>query len=255
MISYLDFAKKLAYKAGDLMLKYFKVGVESRVKGDKTLVTLADEEINQMVIDEVAKKYPQHSVLGEEASDYKQSEYAWACDPIDGTLPFVKGLPVSVFSLALVKDGEPKVGVVYDPFTKRLYSGVEGRGAFLNDLHIRVSNKKLGRQATIDIECLPGTKYDFIVPSHRLSLKTGVYLLQLGSGINACCLVACGQYEACLFDGTEGKNVDIAAVKVIVEEAGGKVTDLFGSEQRYDRDIRGAIISNGLVHKDLVGLV
>lgn len=251
----LDFAKKLALQAGDLMLKYFKVGLESKLKDDKSTVSLADEEINQLVIDEVAKDYPDYSVLGEEASVYKQSQYAWVCDPIDGTVPFVKGLPVSVFSLALVKNGEPIVGVVYDPFTKRLYSAIKGQGAFLNNTPIKVSNRKIDKQATIDIEFYPETEYDFDVATHDLSLKTGVYVLRLGCTINACCMVASGQYEACLFGGSKGKYMDIAAIKVIVEEAGGKVTDLFGNEQRYDQDIKGAIVSNGIVHKDLVGLV
>lgn len=237
------------------MLKYFKVGLKTKVKEDKSIVSLADEEINRQVIDEIAKKYPEHSVLGEEASANKQSEYAWVCDPIDGSVPFIKGLPVSVFSLALVKEGKPLIGVVYDPFMKRLYSGVTGKGAFLNDSPIEVNNNNLNRQATIDIEVMPGSKYDFTIASHNLSLKTGVYLLQLGSVINACCQVASGQYEACLFDGSKGKYMDIAAVKVIVEEAGGKVTDLFGNDQRYDRDIKGAIVSNGLVHQLLIGLV
>lgn len=251
----LSFAKKLATSAGDVMLKYFKVGLESKIKGDRSIVTAADEEINQLVIDEVARNYPGHSVQGEEASTDKQSEYVWVCDPIDGTVPFVKGLPVSVFSIALVKGGKPVIGVVYDPFTKRLYSAVSGQGSFLNDLPIIVSNKNLDRQATIDAEVMPGSKYDFWVACHDLSIKSGVYILQLGSIIHACCMVASGQYEACLFDGTKGKNMDIAAIKVIVEEAGGKVTDLFGNDQRYDQDINGAIVSNGVFHEKLVGLI
>lgn len=253
MEAYLDFARKLALQAGDLMLKYFGVGLKGKVKDDKSIVTLADEEINQLVVDEVAKNYPDYSVFGEEGSADKQSEYAWVCDPLDGTVPFIKGLSVSVFSLALVKNGEPIVGVVYDPFTKRLYSATKGNGALLNDSPIAVSNKNLNRQATIDIEIMPGSKYDFYVSCHNLALKTEMYILQLGSTIHACCMVASGRYEACVFDGS--KNMDIAAVKVIVEEAGGKVTDLFGKEQRYDQDIKGAIVSNGVVHNDLVGLV
>ena len=250
---YVTFAKRIALQAGDIMLEYFKVGVEHSEKHDKTIVTIADEKINQLVIDEVEKTYPEHSVFGEEASSDKQSEYAWVCDPIDGTVPFAKGLPVAVFSLALVHDGVPVLGVVYDPFMKRLYSAAKGGGAFLNETPIHVSDKALNRQATINIEWWPEAKYDVDTAMHDLSLQTAAYVLHLGSITHAACMVASGQYEAALFPAVEPtKNVDIAAVKVIVEEAGGKVSDISGNEQRYDQEINGAIVSNGVVHTELV---
>lgn len=252
MNEYLNFAKRVALQAGDIMLKHFHADVEHREKEDKTIVTIADEKINQLVIEEVEKAFPEHSVFGEEASNDKQHEYAWVCDPIDGTVPYAKGLPVSVFSLALVKDGEPIVGVVYDPFMKRLYSAQKGEGAFLNDEPMHVSSMGLERHAIINAEWWPDAPYDIDTACHDLSLKTETYVLHLGTVIDAACYVASGRYEACIFAGTTGKNVDIAAVKVIVEEAGGKVTDLFGNEQRYDGDIKGAIISNGKIHQELL---
>lgn len=252
MNQYLDLAKKIAYQAGEIMLKHFKVGVESTEKADLTIVTLADKEINDLVISEINKNFPEHSILGEEKSLDKKSTEVWLCDPIDGTAPFSKGLPISVFSLAYVKDGVPLIGVVYDPFTKRMYSAIKGKGAYLNDQPIKVSDKKLDYKATINIEWWPEAKYDIDSACHKLSVDTGVYVLHLGSVIAAACMVATGQYEACVFAGTKGKSVDMAAVKVIVEEAGGLVTDIFGNDQKYYEDIEGAIISNGLVHNRLI---
>ena len=253
---YLNFAKEVAYKAGDIMLKYFDDNVEKRLKDGDELVTIADEEINQMVIDEVRRVYPKLSVLGEEASSDNGSDEVWVCDPIDGTIPFTQGIPVSVFSLALVENGESIVGVVFDPFTKRLYSGAKDLGVFVNDQQIKVSERKLsGKQATVDVEWWPQADFDIGEVSYGVAMKTGAYLPCLGSTVNACCLVASGQYEACLFAGSKGKFVDIAAVKVIVEEAGGKVTDLFGNDQRYDKDIKGAIVSNGVVHNELLKFI
>ena len=78
------------------------------------------------------------------------------------------------------------------------------------------------------------------------------YFVSLGSAVHACMCVASGDFAFSIFPGTTGKNYDIAAAKVIVGEAGGRVTDLFGHEQRYDQDINGAIISNGRVHGELV---
>lgn len=252
MEEYLAFAKRVAFSAGDIMLSYFDTDVAQHVKLDKTIVTVADEAINRLVLDEVATKYPEHSVFGEEASIDKQHEYAWVCDPIDGTVPYAKGLPVSVFSLALVRDGVPIVGVVYDPFAKRLYHAYSGSGAFLNDQPIRVSDAGLERHSIINVEWWPEADFDIDTACHAISLETKAYVLHLGTIINAACYVASGRYEACVFAGTTGKNVDIAAVKVIVEEAGGKVTDLYGNEQRYDQDIRGALITNGKVHDQLI---
>lgn len=252
MKQYLEFAKEVAYQAGEIMLKHFKVGVESLEKEDLSIVTAADKEINDLVISEVNKKFPSHSVLGEENSLDKNSSEVWLCDPIDGTVPFSKGLPVSVFSLAYVKDGESLVGVVYDPFTKRMYTAIKGQGAFLNNQALKVSAGQLDYKSTIDIEWWPEAEYDIDSVCHDLSMDTKVYVLHLGTVIQGAVMVASGQYEACIFAGTKGKSVDMAAVKVIVEEAGGRVTDIYGDEEKYSKDIKGAIISNGLVHDELV---
>lgn len=249
---YLEFAKGVALKAGEIMLGYFDTDVERRLKDAKELVTVADEEINQMVIDEVGRVYPEHSVSGEEASADNGSDEVWVCDPIDGTIPFTQGVPISVFSLALVVDGKSIVGVVCDPFTKRFYSAAQGMGAFVNGDEIKVSGKVLDSQSTVDIEWWSQSDFDLGQVPHEIATKTGAYAPCLGSTVNACALVASGKYEACLFAGSKGKFVDIAAVKVIAEEAGGKVTDLFGNDQRYDEDIKGAIVSNGAIHDELL---
>jgi myo-inositol-1(or 4)-monophosphatase len=243
----LEFAKQLALRAGEIMLKYFKKGMTSRLKDTVAVVTNADKEINRLVIDEVGKKYPDHSVLGEEESKDNNSDLVWFCDPIDGTWPYTKGVPIATFSLALVNKGVPLIGVVYDPFTKRLYSASKGMGAYLNNERIGVSKLSV-KDSTIAVEWWPEAEYDIDPPMHRLSVDTKAYVLNLGGVVNSASLVASGKFEACIFAGTKGKGVDIAAVKVIVEEAGGRVTDLFGKEQLYTSDINGAIISNGVVH-------
>ncbi|PIP63935.1 hypothetical protein CO083_05780 [Candidatus Roizmanbacteria bacterium CG_4_9_14_0_8_um_filter_34_12] len=252
MDNYLQFAKKLALTAGGIMLTYFKQGVEFTVKKDKSIVTEADIKINQMVIDQITKIYPVHSILGEEKTQDNRSDFAWVCDPIDGTVPFSKGIPISVFSLALVKNGEPQLGVVYDPFMKRMYSAVKGEGAFLDDRLIMVSDIRAKIGATINVEWWFSAQYDISRQMYQFSLDTNTDMYQIGSVTAASCLVASGQLEAVVFAGGKGKNVDIAAVKVIVEEAGGVVTDLFGSDQRYDDDIKGAVLANKKIHQTII---
>lgn len=252
---YLEFAKLLAYEAGSIMLKYYGQKPEETIKDDKTIVTIADKEINDMVITRVHEKYPDHDIDGEEASHKaNDSSSVWVCDPIDGTNPFAMEIPLSVFSVAFVVDGEPLVGVVYDPFNKKLYSAQKGGGAFCNDEPIHVSDQKLETMNRINFDFWQGAGYEVIDVVARLTRETGVYALSPGSTTHMAMKVADGSFVASIFPGTKGKNVDIAAAKVIVEEAGGKVTDFFGDEQRYDQDLKGAIVSNGVVHDRIIEL-
>lgn len=250
---YLNFAKEIAKKAGEIMLKYFNQDNGSNYKGDKTIVTLADAEINSYLIEQVKAKYPKHAVDGEE-EQFGKSNYVWVCDPVDGTAMYARHVPVAVFSLALVVDGEPVVGVVYDPFTDNLYTAIKGEGAYRNNKKISVNDYLLEDIRTYcHCDMWPKAKYNICEVFKELRKKTR--LNDIGSITRASCLVATGDYSLTIFTGTEHKHCDIAAVKVIVEEAGGKVTDLFGNEQRYDQSIRGAIISNGKVHDEVVELI
>lgn len=255
---YLTFAKKIALQAGKIMLHYFDVEGISDYKSDKTIVTIADKKINQFLIDKVKKTYPDHGVFGEESS-YRQDNTSvlWVCDPIDGTAMFARGIPIAVFSLALVIDGKPILGVVYDPFTKRLYTAIKNQGAFCNKQPIHVNDFLLGDQREVsnfDLWAEAGL-INTVKPIVEKLLEKSPYFICLGSVVQACMCVASGKFSFALFAGTKDKNVDIAAAKVIVEEAGGKVTNIFGEEQKYDQDIKGAIISNGVTHKELVNLL
>ena len=249
LIEYLEFAKEIAYEAGKIITKYFYEDNGEKYKYDQTIVTKADTEINQLLIDRVKEKYPNHSVDGEE-EQFGKSDYVWVCDPVDGTAMYARHVPVAVFSLALVIDGVSTVGVVYDAFTDNLYYAAKGKGAYKNDLKIAVNNIELTDMRSIaNMDMWPTADYNLYDVIKELGKKT--YFVSLGSIIRACMCVANGDFNLAIFPGTKHKNCDIAAVKVIVEEAGGKVTDLFGNEQRYDRDINGAIISNSVVHDEV----
>lgn len=247
---YLEFAKDIAEEAGKTMLKYFNMDNGASYKGDKTIVTLADTEINSYLIKKVKEKYPNHSVDGEE-EQFGKSDYVWVCDPVDGTAMYARHIPVAVFSLALVVKGESKVGVVFDPFTNNLYTAIKGKGAYKNGERITVNDYELENMKTVcHYDLWPKADYNISKVIGELGEKT--YFIGLGSIIRACMCVATGDFSLAIFPGTKHKNCDIAAVKVIVEEAGGKVTDLFGNEQRYDESINGAVISNGKVHDEVI---
>lgn len=252
---YLEFAKSVAAEAGEIMRRYYGQSPASEIKEDNTIVTIADKEINWMVIERVQAAYPDHAVDGEEESHSKDSKHLWVCDPIDGTNPFAFTMAVSVFSLAYVYDGEPFVGVVYDPFSDRLFWAAKGAGAYINGDRTYVSKSGFGSQSRLNYDQWASAEYDVLTPLSKLAAETDTYMLSPGSATHMAVLVAQGDFVASVFPGVAGKHVDMAAAKVIVEEAGGKVTDIFGNEQRYDGDINGAIVSNGVVHDELVRIL
>lgn len=253
MKQYLEFAKDIAENAGEIMLKYFNEDNGASYKYDQTIVTKADTEINHYLINKVKEVFPEHSVDGEE-EQFGKSKYMWVCDPVDGTAMYARHIPVAVFSLALVIDGVSTVGVVYDPFTDNMYTAIKGEGAYRNDVKINVNKVLLDDMKSVSqFDMWPEAEYNLFDSLKELGKKT--YFVGVGSVIRACMCIANGDFNLAIFPGTKHKNCDIAAAKVIVEEAGGKVTDIFGNEQRYDEDIKGAVISNGLVHQEVIDVL
>ncbi len=256
MQGYLDFAQSLAREAGVIMNHYF-LNDERTWKEDATPLTKADTEINDFVITRIRQAYPDHSIHGEEKSDYKNSTYMWVCDPVDGTLPYSSGISASTFSLALVIDGVSTVGVVYDPFNDRLFHAIKGSGAYINDVPMHVSDQTTLDNAIINTEVLYYPKFDLEVPLSSavrdILVDKGAKTIQLWSSVLSAVLVANGSLTAVIMN---GKTIqDGAAIKVIVDEAGGKVTDMYGNDQRYDQPARGFIASNGHVHDELVQII
>jgi fructose-1,6-bisphosphatase/inositol monophosphatase family enzyme len=248
-----EFALLMAKKAGKIIKKNFKIGMDRTIKEDTSPVTETDIAVNKMIIKESKKYFPSYGVKGEEESSMSgKEEYLWVCDPVDGTIPFSHGIPTCTFSLALVKNGEPVLGVAYDPFIDRMFFAEKGKGAFLNGEKILVSKQNKIDNCLITLE--GGKRSPFRLDNLFVELRNrGSKVLVFASVVYAGVLVACGELGATVF----GWNTahDIAALKVIVEEAGGKVTDLYGNEQRYDGKLNGALVSNGVLHDELLKLI
>ena len=175
------------------MIKYFNQNNGASYKGDKTIVTTADTEINSYLIKKLKEKYPTHAVDGEEEQEGK-SNFVWVCDPVDGTAMYARHIPVAVFSLALVIDGSPCVGVVYDPFTDSLYSAIKGEGAYKNNEKISVNKYALDDIRTVcHCDMWPKAKYNVCRVFEELRKKTR--LNDIGSITRASCCVATGDYS------------------------------------------------------------
>lgn len=241
----LCFAKQLAYEAGKIMLHYFNAKDKGVIiKKDESPVTIADTEINDLVIERVKAQFPAHGVLGEEASFNLDKTSLWVVDPLDGTPPFARGIPLSTFCLALVQNGKPVVAVVYDPYTDRLYSAVKGIGAYENDRKLDLSTHEPQGKLGVCLEVAGGSYWttfqDRAIGSRMLEAfdrtdDTFTYYLPIAYSI---VMVAAGRFDAVV---TSGKNPwDLAAAGFIAQEAGAKVTDIFGKPiTRWDKDIAG----------------
>lgn len=247
----LEFAIQMARKAGEVMHEYADLDHQVERKGDKSPVTIADKEINTLLVDEVKKRFPEHGVLGEEESYEQTRTQLWVCDPIDSTASFILHTPLSMFSLAFVEDGVVMAAVTYNPWTDELFVATKDGGATKNNQAISVSQRDWGENAIIVSVSDPGhNNYPTDSPEAALWIRSqGNHLSHVGGGVFKCMMIAQGYADGFIFpfDGAH----DIAAAKLIVEEAGGLVTDLDGNEQRYDKPLNGAIISNGRVAEQL----
>lgn len=252
----LKFAQQLAYDAEKIALKYFGFDIKSVWKSDNTPLTKADTEINTLVLNRVKSNYPSYSIYSEEGSAINnESKYIWVCDPIDGTMAYECGLPMFVFSIALVdqNSGLPVLGVINDPVGKHMYWAIKGSGAYRDDQKIKVSSNTNFKR-TYTLTGASGKDVGFTnLPVHEILGEKGSRVMKFPSFIYGAIQVANGKFAAGVFYGKYAH--DIAALKIITEEAGGLVTDLNGKERRYDKEGFGCIVTNKILHEELLETV
>ncbi len=240
----------IAREAGALLMQYFDQSVKIEYKGEADLVTIADRKSEALIRERIHAQFPGHDILGEEEG-FKDtgSEYRWYVDPLDGTTNFAHGYPVFCVSMALQHKEEMIAGLCYDPTRNELFAAERGKGAYLNERPIHVS--KVAKLA----ESLVATGF----PSHKRHKNPNIHFYHQitlrthgvrrpGSAALDLCSVACGR-----FDGFWEFNLnpwDTAAGVLIVEEAGGRVSDFQGGI--FQLNSRETLASNGLLHDALV---
>jgi myo-inositol-1(or 4)-monophosphatase len=245
-----------AISAGAEQLKHFFNGEFkiSNKEGINNLVTEADHASEKAIIAVIKKDFPDHFILSEETGEIPSgSEYKWIIDPIDGTVNFSNGIPLCCVSIGLEKDGEMILGTVYNPVMDEFFFAQKGFGATLNDKKISVSNK-----TEVIKSCLvTGFPYTYLdspngpIQVFEKLIRKGIPVRRLGSAAIDLCWVAAGR-----FDGFYEHNLqawDSAAGFLIVEEAGGKVTDFKGNH--FSPHQRHLIATNGKIHDELLGIV
>jgi myo-inositol-1(or 4)-monophosphatase len=229
----------------------FTVSSKSQVND---LVTQADKESEEAIFEVIRRDYPSHQLLSEEAGEFvMDSNVKWIIDPIDGTVNFANGIPICCVSIGVEQAGKMILGAVYNPFMNEFFFAQTGFGATLNENKISVSEKD-----DIMRSCLvTGFPYSYLdapngpVQVFEKFIRQGIPVRRLGSAAIDLCWVAAGR-----FDGFYEHNLrawDSAAGFLIVEEAGGKITDFKGDY--YSPYQPHIIASNGKIHDDLVSAV
>jgi len=241
---------EIAREAGTLLMSYFHQHVKIEYKGEADLVTIADRASEKLIRERIRSLWPAHDILGEEEGLIDTgSDYRWYVDPLDGTTNFAHGFPVFCVSMALDYKGRRIAGVVYDPTRDEMFAAEQGSGAYLNQQRIHVS--KVANLA----EALLATGF----PSHKRHKNPNIYFYhqitlrthgvrRAGSAALDLCCVASGR-----FDGFWEFNLnpwDTAAGVLIVEEAGGRVTDFHGGP--FPINSRETLASNDLLHPALM---
>jgi len=243
------FLLSLSDRAEKIMLKHYSPGgIPADAKEDMSPVTQADYEVNDMVIEQVQEHYPEYGVLAEERSSNETREKLFVVDPIDGTHMFAIGSPLFCFSAAVVIYGKPIAGVLSNPLAKRTLLAELNKGTYLVSEEKKVTvSDRMDLNGALISNGWRNTKVS------KLLYAKGVQTLTFQPISEASSLVSTGGIDGQIFTGRNAH--DVAATKIVVEEAGGKVTNIEGNEQRYDTDIKGALISNGHLHDELLVIV
>ncbi len=248
-------ASEAAAQAGMLLLRYARDGFRVTHKSLIDLVTEADHAAEQCVIDVILASFPDHRILAEERGEIDRSPslYRWIIDPLDGTTNFAHGFPAYCVSIGLEYKGECVLGVVYDPTRDELFSATRGGGARVNDRSIHVSRTSQLDQALLvtgfayDIRETPNNNLDHFA---RFALRAQG-LRRTGSAALDLCYVAAGRFDG--FWEVKLKPWDMAAGVVILQEAGGTVTNLFGaSHSLFGQEL---VSSNGLIHDAMISVI
>lgn len=253
-------ASAIAREAGARLREFFARGVETEYKGDVDLVTVADRTVEKLIRGRLGEAFPEHGVVGEEGTrERMEGEFRWYVDPLDGTTNFAHGFPQFCVSMGLEQrtgsepgqDGRLVAGVIYDPMRDELYTTERGRGAWLNGKPIHVSRTPVLAEALVSTGFPSRKRHDSpnIHFYHEFTLRShGVR--RAGSAALDLAFVASGRLEA--FWEFNLNPWDTAAGTLLVQEAGGRVTDFAGAA--FALDSREVLASNGFLHAELVGL-
>lgn len=252
-------AKKLALDAGSILMDHYQrtLSVDWKAPGDP--VTAADREASELIVTSLAREFPKYAILSEEEPDNLNrlaESHVWMIDPMDGTREFIAHRDEFAVQIGLVVEGEPVLGVVYQPTTKKLYYAANGLGAFLeNDgsvVQLHVSEEAAASKITMAVSrSHHSRRVDAI--RERMHIENVLSMGSVGLKVGAVCE---GRAHLYIHTGSQTHLWDTCGPEAILREAGGRMTDISNEYLRYDvRDVRnpnGLIASNGIIHDQAV---
>lgn len=251
------FIQEIARGAGRIVLEGYKNIQTCRAKVDPgDVVTEIDEASEKYVIDRIKSEYPNEAILSEEsgAIGYESGEGIWIIDPLDGTRNYTQHVPFFCVSIAYCIGGAAQLGAIYDPVHDEMFFAEKGKGTFLNGGLIVVSKEESVEDGLINVSWArgKGDSEQFINYLDNLSEHTS-YFRRLGSAALVMAYVASGRLQGYVQSGVN--PWDVAAGVVIIEEAGGNVTDFQGNPMDYHKKNIEVIAGNPAIHRDLVELM
>lgn len=249
-----DIIIKAAEEAGKIMLNSFHRVEVVKFKDRQDICTNIDLEVESLLIDRIRSRFPDHNIESEEMGKKDLgSEFTWIIDPIDGSKYYWKKIRLFTTSIALRKEKEIIFGLVFFPSTGEFFYALKGQGAYLNQEKIQVSNQIRLADSFIYVE-LPSCElsqkiFDDYHKKLKRLLSQSCRVRSFGLGTLGLCYLARGGFEAYVNLGMDTKVYDMAAGVILVEEAGGKVTDLYGGP--VDLELGRILASNGKTHNQI----
>jgi myo-inositol-1(or 4)-monophosphatase len=245
--------QEIAIKAGGLIKRMAAEGPKVTHKGPVDLVTQADIEAERLIIEELRRLFPGEGILAEESGGDSGAETLWVVDPIDGTTNYAHGFPVYAVSIGLLVKGRSSLGVVYDPNLDEMFAAQRGFGTTLNERPIRVSSVSRLDQALLATGFPYALRDDSekIVADFARVAVVAQGVRRPGAATLDLCNIACGRFDGFWEVGL--RPWDTAAAALIVEEAGGRITDY--ADRPFDHFKAAAVASNGFLHRQLLEIL
>ncbi len=245
-----------AKNAGEILMSYLGKIREVRVKSNhfSNIVTLADLESENRILSILKNKFPSHSIYSEEKGEsLLSSEYLWVIDPLDGTIIFVNGLEYFGISIGLLYRFQPIVGIIYLPALDELFTAQKGKGAYFNNKKMVMSKTSKLNNSIIAFDYGYGDRNKSISNTLMKTVPFLRYPLTFGSASFSLSRLANSKIQGYIHPSPT--KFDIAAGSLIIKEAGGKVTDFFGSSLDWSKKETTFLASCRAIHRDLVKIL
>jgi myo-inositol-1(or 4)-monophosphatase len=249
-----DFMERTAREAGALLRDRLHDLHDVQYKGEINIVTEADRLSEELIVGRIRQSFPQHGIMAEESPEIKNaSGFRWIIDPLDGTTNYAHGYPFFAVSIALEVDGAIMLGAVYNPMSEEYFMAARGKGAFLNGRRLHVSMTDSLKRSLLatgfpyDIRTDRNNNFNYF----KVMALNAQAIRRAGSAALDLAFVAAGRFDG--FWELKLAPWDTAAGWLILEEAGGVVTDLAGGT--YQVHSPNILATNGLIHGEMLRII